>query len=117
MRPGRASIFRGRHALATLAVLSAFAAGASAAEHSYAEPTFLTAESGVVDYWPTVSPETGYEVGEGETGLIRVFDLANVYSVMAVQTEDLGIHGRDDGFVLAGRALSAEPRGCSLLAV
>jgi len=63
-----------------------------------------------------VSPETGLDVGDGETGLIRVFDLANVYSVMAVQTEDLGIrHG--DGFALAGRAVLAEPRGCSLMVV
>jgi len=60
-----------------------------------------------------ISPETGREVGEGETGLIRVLDLANVYSVMAIQTEDLGIR-RGDGFTLAGRAVSAEPRGCSL---
>jgi hypothetical protein len=63
-----------------------------------------------------VSPETGREVGEGETGLIRVFDLANVYSVMAIQTEDLGIR-RGTGFALAGRAVLAEPRGCSLMAV
>jgi len=63
-----------------------------------------------------VSPETGHEVGEGETGLIRVFDLANVYSVMAIQTEDLGIR-RGEGFALAGRAALAEPRGCSLLVV
>jgi hypothetical protein len=63
-----------------------------------------------------VSPETGCEVAEGETGLIRVFDLANVYSVMAIQTEDLGIR-RGDGFALAGRAVSAEPRGCSLMAL
>jgi len=35
-----------------------------------------------------VSPETGCEVWEGETGLLRVLDLANVYSVLAVQTED-----------------------------
>ena len=63
-----------------------------------------------------VSPETGSEVAEGETGLIRVFDLANVYSVMAIQTEDLGIR-RGDGFVLVGRAVEAEPRGCSLMAV
>jgi hypothetical protein len=62
-----------------------------------------------------ISPETGREVGEGETGLIRVLDLANVYSVMAIQTEDLGIR-RGDGFTLAGRAVSAEPRGCSLQA-
>jgi hypothetical protein len=61
-----------------------------------------------------VSPETGREVADGETGLIRVFDLANVFSVMAVQTEDLGIR-RDDGFELIGRARMAEPRGCSLM--
>jgi Acyl-protein synthetase, LuxE len=63
-----------------------------------------------------VSPETGREVSEGKTGLIRVFDLANVYSVMAIQTEDLGIRHRD-GFTLAGRAALAAPRGCSLMAV
>ncbi len=61
-----------------------------------------------------ISPETGLEVGEGETGLIRVLDLANVYSVMATQTEDLGIR-RGDGFTLVGRAALAEPRGCSLM--
>jgi len=62
-----------------------------------------------------VSPETGMEVDDGETGLIRVFDLANVYSVMAIQTEDLGIR-RGGGFELIGRAVDAEPRGCSLMA-
>jgi hypothetical protein len=62
-----------------------------------------------------VSPETGKEVKEGETGLIRVFDLANVYSVMAIQTEDLGIK-RGTGFELVGRASFSEPRGCSLMA-
>jgi hypothetical protein len=62
-----------------------------------------------------ISPETGLEAGEGQTGLIRVFDLANVYSVMAIQTEDLGVrHG--DGFELVGRAAMAESRGCSLMA-
>jgi hypothetical protein len=61
-----------------------------------------------------ISPETGGEVAEGETGLIRVFDLANVFSVMAVQTEDLGIR-RGDGFELIGRAALAEARGCSLM--
>jgi hypothetical protein len=62
-----------------------------------------------------ISPETGREVADGETGLIRIFDLANVFSVMAIQTEDLGIHhGR--GFELIGRAALAEPRGCSLMA-
>ncbi len=61
-----------------------------------------------------VSPETGREVEDGETGLVRVFDLANVYSVMAVQTEDLGVR-RGDGFELIGRAQFAESRGCSLM--
>jgi len=61
----------------------------------------------------TISPETGREVADGEIGLIRVYDLANVASVLAVQTEDLAIR-RGDGFEFVGRAAGAEPRGCSL---
>jgi hypothetical protein len=53
-------------------------------------------------------------VADGETGLIRVLDLANVSSVMAVQTEDLGVR-REGGFELMGRARMAELRGCSLM--
>ena len=63
-----------------------------------------------------VSAETAGEVPEGQVGLIRVFDLANVYSVLAIQTEDLAVR-RGDGFELIGRANQAEPRGCSLMAV
>jgi hypothetical protein len=62
-----------------------------------------------------ISPETGAVAATGETGLLRVFDPANIHSVMAIQTEDLAA-GRGDGFELLGRAESAEPRGCSLLA-
>ncbi|MFN0066472.1 MAG: long-chain fatty acid--CoA ligase [Limisphaerales bacterium] len=62
-----------------------------------------------------VSPETGREAAEGETGRLRIVDLANVWSVAAVQTDDLAVR-RDDGFELVGRAPAAEPRGCSLLA-
>jgi hypothetical protein len=62
-----------------------------------------------------ISPETGQEVSEGQTGLLRVFDLANVFSVLAIQTEDLAVR-RADGFELLGRAALAEPRGCSLMA-
>jgi hypothetical protein len=61
-----------------------------------------------------ISPETGREVAEGEPGLIRVFDLANVFSVAAVQTEDLAIR-RGHGFELIGRSQLAAPRGCSLM--
>ena len=69
-----------------------------------------------------VSPETGREVPDGEAGLIRIFDLANVWSVLAIQTEDLGARrlvgtGTTGGFELLGRAVAAEPRGCSLMAV
>ncbi len=61
-----------------------------------------------------ISPETGREVADGETGLIRIFDLANVFSVAAIQTEDLGVR-RGDDFELIGRAQLAAPRGCSLM--
>lgn len=61
-----------------------------------------------------ISPETGREVADGEKGILRIFDLANVFSVAAVQTEDLGLrHG--EGFELIGRATASEPRGCSLM--
>ncbi len=62
-----------------------------------------------------ISPETGREVPDGQTGIIRILDLANVFSVAAVQTEDLGIR-RGAGFELVGRAEKAEARGCSLMA-
>jgi len=62
-----------------------------------------------------ISPETGREVREGETGLVRVFDLANVFSALAIQTEDLAVR-RGEGFELIGRAELAEARGCSLMA-
>jgi hypothetical protein len=63
-----------------------------------------------------VSPETGNPVCIGETGLVRVYDLANVGSVMAIQTEDLAIC-RATGFELIGRAPGAELRGCSVLSI
>jgi hypothetical protein len=62
-----------------------------------------------------ISPETGREVGLGEMGLIRVMDLANIHSVMAIQTEDLGVR-RENGFNLLGRNTDAAPKGCSLMA-
>lgn len=59
-----------------------------------------------------VSPETGQEVAEGATGVLRILDLANVWSVAALQTEDLAVrHG--EAFELLGRIPAAEPRGCS----
>ncbi|MCS7185559.1 MAG: long-chain fatty acid--CoA ligase [Armatimonadota bacterium] len=61
-----------------------------------------------------LNPETLEEVGEGEEGLLCHYDLANLGSVMAVLTEDLGVK-ESDGFVLLGRAKGSELRGCSVL--
>jgi hypothetical protein len=58
------------------------------------------------------SPEQ--DSSPGPRGLIRWVDLANVGSVCAVQTGDLGSMTRDGGLILHGRAPDADLRGCSL---
>jgi hypothetical protein len=60
-----------------------------------------------------VDPATLEPLPAGEIGLLQHFDLANFGSVMAIQTEDLGV-AVDDGFTLLGRAPGATPRGCSI---
>jgi hypothetical protein len=60
-----------------------------------------------------VDPERLEPLPSGATGLLRHYDLANLDSVMAIQTDDLGV-AREDGFALLGRAAGAEARGCSL---
>ena len=60
-----------------------------------------------------IDPSTGQDAEEGERGLIRVYDLANLWSAMCVQTEDLGVAG-GNVFEVLGRAAGAEVRGCSL---
>jgi hypothetical protein len=59
-----------------------------------------------------INPESGEECAEGETGTLRIFDLANIGSCCALQTRDLAIR-RGEEFVLIGRDPSALPRGCS----
>lgn len=59
-----------------------------------------------------IDPETGLEVPDGETGVLRLFDAANLWSVCAVQTQDLAIR-RGADFELIGRDPAALPRGCS----
>ncbi len=61
----------------------------------------------------TIDPETGEDTGDGATGLLRHYDLANFNSVQALQTQDVGTR-TPGGFLLAGRAPDAEVRGCSL---
>lgn len=62
-----------------------------------------------------LDPETLEERPEGEVGLLCHFDLANLGSVCAVLTEDLG-SVRDGVVEWVGRATGAPPRGCSLAA-
>ena len=61
-----------------------------------------------------LDPETLAPRGPGESGLLSFFDLANVSSVSAILTEDLGRLDDDGALRLEGRAPGAEPRGCSL---
>jgi hypothetical protein len=58
-------------------------------------------------------PETLAPVPDGEIGVLRHWDLANLDSVMALQTADLG-RVRPGGFELLGRARGAAARGCSI---
>lgn len=58
-------------------------------------------------------PETLRPIADGEVGVLRHFDLANLQSVMAIQTADLGVTS-PGGFRVLGRARGAEARGCSL---
>lgn len=62
-----------------------------------------------------IDPATGAEAALGETGVLRIFDLANLNSSLAVETQDLAVR-REDGFELIGRDPAALPRGCSRMA-
>jgi hypothetical protein len=59
-----------------------------------------------------VDPESGRESADRETGILRIFDLANLGSCCALQTRDLAVRQGDD-FELIGRDPAALPRGCS----
>ncbi len=62
-----------------------------------------------------VDPETLAPVRDGEPGLVRVDDVANLDGVSAIQTADLGqLDGH--GLLLLGRAQGAVARGCSITA-
>ncbi|HND29051.1 MAG TPA: CoF synthetase, partial [Myxococcota bacterium] len=65
----------------------------------------------------TVDPATGAPLSEGEVGQLRFVDLANYWSVLAIETMDLGRvvpHSEGDRVWLHGRLQGAEVRGCSL---
>jgi hypothetical protein len=58
-------------------------------------------------------PATMQPVDEGEPGLLTFFDLANVGSVSAVMTEDLGVV-ESQGVRVIGRSSLGAARGCAL---
>ena len=60
-----------------------------------------------------VDPESLAPRPPGERGILAFFDLANLGSVSAILTEDVG-QVDETGVRLHGRAAGAEPRGCSL---
>jgi len=64
-----------------------------------------------------IDPITGHDAAPGQPGHLAIYDLANLYSVIAIQTQDLAIAHSDgeanNAFTLLGRDPSALPRGCS----
>jgi len=62
-----------------------------------------------------LDPEQLVPTAEGTPGLVRIDDAANLDSVSAIQTADVGVaqHG---GLALLGRAQGAVARGCSITA-
>ena len=58
-------------------------------------------------------PETLRPVPDGEVGILRLDDCANVDTAVFLQTSDLA-RATGDGLELLGRAPGATPRGCSL---
>jgi hypothetical protein len=60
-----------------------------------------------------VDPESLRPVANGEVGIARIEDLANVDSAFAVLTQDC-VRRVPGGFELLGRAAGAPPRGCSI---
>ncbi|MBV9128929.1 MAG: acyl-protein synthetase [Verrucomicrobia bacterium] len=60
-----------------------------------------------------IDPSTNEEAAPGEVGLLRIMDLVNLWSVLAVLTQDLAVAQPNGGFLLLGRDPNAWPRGCS----
>ncbi len=66
-----------------------------------------------------INPLTGADQPAGEPGYLVIHDLANLYSVSAIRTQDIAVRhhtGAEDAntpFTLTGRDPAALPRGCS----
>lgn len=64
---------------------------------------------------PIQEPYSKMEIDKA--GLVKVVDLANVYSCSFIETEDIGIVYKDGSFKILGRADHAQLRGCNLMYV
>ena len=60
-----------------------------------------------------LDPETLREVSDGQQGILVHYDLANLDTPLAIQTEDIGSRV-GNRLTIAGRLPAAEARGCSL---
>ncbi|MCY4159184.1 MAG: hypothetical protein OXF48_06195 [Bacteroidetes bacterium] len=58
--------------------------------------------------------DPGQIMQEGEPGLLAITDLANMYTVSSILTEDLGVR-RGKGFEVLGRFPGSALRGCNFL--
>ncbi len=61
-----------------------------------------------------VDPATGALLPAGQPGLLSFVDLANRWSVLAIETQDMGVVHADGSVTLHGRIQGAPARGCSL---
>jgi len=63
----------------------------------------------------TRDPEDALTLVYGKTGGINVIDLANLYSVSFIATQDLGRIHPDGSFEVLGRFDNSDIRGCNLM--
>ncbi|MCW9038810.1 acyl transferase [Altibacter sp.] len=63
----------------------------------------------------TRDPEDALTLIRGKTGGINVIDLANLYSVSFIATQDLGKIHADGSFEILGRFDNSDIRGCNLM--
>lgn len=63
-----------------------------------------------------LDPASGAPLSPGTEGLLSFVDLANRWTVLAIETQDLGVVEPDGGVRLLGRQAGAPIRGCSLTA-
>lgn len=70
----------------------------------------------MIPHWAkvvVVDPDTLEPLPLGKQGLLRLYWLANMMSVQAIQSDDIGV-AIGSGFDIIGRAKGAEARGCSI---